>query len=62
MATSGKDVMKNANMLKRAMGIKTTLKPGDLTIKAKEIMNVKPRAKKFPASNTKVGLGMRGLI
>jgi hypothetical protein len=62
MATSGKDVQKNVDKLKRAMGLKGDIKPGDLTLKAREIMGGNPRQTKIPPRDTKKGLGVRGLV
>lgn len=66
MATSGKEVQKNVRALKSAMGIRGAIKPGDLTLKAKQIMAMPPKkaaaAKKLPALHTKKGVAVRGLI
>lgn len=66
MATSGKEVAKNVSALKRAMGMRGTIKPGDLTMKAKQIMAgpaKKSAAKvKLPPLHTKKGIAVRGLI
>lgn len=64
MATNGKDVAKSARALKNAMGMKGAIKPGDLTMKAREIMSQpakKPKAK-LPSPNTLKGVALRGLI
>lgn len=61
MATDSKSVQRNANMLKRAMNMRGDIKPGDLTMRAKEIMAPKP-VSKVPPPKTKLGVAVRGLI
>lgn len=66
MATSGKEVQKNVNALKRAMGMRGPIQPGDLTLKAKQIMAQPPKkakvSNKIPPLHTKKGVAVRGLI
>lgn len=62
MAKSFKEVQKNVSALKRAMGMRGQLQPGDLTNKARQIMTPKKPAKKLPPVDTKKGVGTRGLI
>lgn len=66
MATSGKDVQRNVTALKKAMGIKGDIKPGDLQLKANAIMSSPQRRgamnAKLPSAKTKTGLAVRGLI
>lgn len=66
MATSGKEVAKNMRALKRDMGIKGPLKPGDLTMKARALQAEAPKkaapAQKLPPLHTKKGVAVRGLI
>lgn len=61
MATDGKDAAKNVRMLKRAMNMKGDTQPGDLTMRAKQIMTQKP-ARKIPSAKTVAGVAVRGLI
>lgn len=67
MATSGKEVAKNMQALKRAMGMRGEIKPGDLTLKARQIMATPPKKKAsvshtLPPLHTKKGVAVRGLI
>ncbi len=66
MATSGKEVQKNVKALKKAMGMKGDLKPGDLQVRAHELLATSPKKVtekfKLPAVGTKKGVAMRGLI
>ena len=63
MATDGKQVRKNYEKLKRAVGLKGDVKPGDVTMKAREIMSPPKKSSiKLPPADTKRGLGVRGLV
>lgn len=65
MATSGKEVRKQAQAIKRELGMRGTLQPGDLTKKAREVQSMPaPKAvnKKLPPSSTVKGVAFRGLI
>lgn len=66
MATSGKEVQKNVRALKRAMDMRGPLKPGDLTLKSREIMATPTKkankSRDLPALHTKKGVAVRGLI
>lgn len=66
MAKSSKEVQKDVKVLKRALGMRGDMQPGDLTLKAREIMKNPMRAgkvaKKLPALHTKEGVGFRGLV
>lgn len=66
MATNGKDVAKNMRAIKRAIGIKGPVKPGEVTMKARAIMAQPPKkssnAKKLPPLHTPKGVAARGLI
>ncbi len=66
MATSGKEVKKQASEIKRALGLRGSLQPGDLTKKARSMdtQPSKPKAvnKKLPPLHTKRGVAFRGLI
>lgn len=64
MATSGKEVAKNVRALKRAMDMKGPIKPGDLTMKSREILSqpVKKSSIKLPAATTVKGVAIRGLV
>lgn len=62
MATDGKNAAKNVRMLKSAMGMKGKIQPGDLTMRAHEIMAQKPKAKKLPSAKSVAGVAFRGLI
>ncbi len=48
-------------MITKAMGLKGEVKPGDMTMKAKEIFSP-PKKKVLPSPHTKRGLAIRGLI
>lgn len=56
-----KEVLKTQKMITKAMGLKGEVKPGDMTMKAKEIFSP-PKKKVLPSPHTKRGLAIRGLI
>lgn len=58
-----KSVMKNTNAIKKALGLRGDIAPGDITMKAKQVMTPKSnKARDLPSSKTKIGLAIRGLI
>lgn len=66
MATNGKEVAKNMRAIKRALDIKGPVKPGDITLKSRELNAQAPKkvstTQNLPALHTKKGVAFRGLI
>jgi len=62
-----KEVLKTQKMITKAMGLKGEIKPGDMTMKAREIFSPSRststmKKKVLPRPHTKKGLAIRGLI